>query len=234
MARTWRLVALVSTLALALAACGGGRAATPAPAAQQVLEGSSRAMSEVSAFRFTLENEGGETPLPGGLGLGLRSARGVMVRPDGLRAEIKATTSGFLVEVKVISLGERTYVSNPITGAWQTYERGVSPVAFFDPARGVGLILQSMESPSVAGEGTADGVAAHRVKGRLPAQAAQFIAGSYAEGSVLDAELFIGKSDLLLRRARLAGRITSAEPDGIVRVLTFSEFNQAVTIEPPV
>jgi hypothetical protein len=223
---------LMITLALTVAACSGGERATSAPAGlrvEQVLERSAQAMAGVSTFRFSLENTGGDTPIPGGLGL--RSATGVMAKPDRLSAQVKAMALGFLVEVKVVSVGGKTYMTNPLGSGWQTYDSAVSPVAFLDPAKGVALILQSMQSPVLEGEGQG---AAYRVRGRLPAQTAQFVAGSFAEGAVVDAMLLIGKDDLRLLQATLSGRITKDEPLGIVRTLVFSEFNAPVAIEPPV
>ncbi len=229
------LLPLLGTTALALAACGGGEPATPTPAGlspREVLDGAAEAMAQVASFSYSLDNQGGETPLPAGLSM--KSARGVMVKPDKMTAEIKASFSGFFVEVKVISLGQRTFMTNPITGSWQTFESGLSPVSFFDPAKGVGLILQSLTEASLGEPGVAGGEPAYRVVGRLPAEAVQFMSGSFAEGSVLRAELLIGQDDLLLRRVRLEGRVTDDEPEGIVRVLTFSDFNQTFAIEPPV
>ena len=230
------MIPLLGTTALAVAACGGGDAATAAPppglSPRDVLDSSAAAMVEVSSFRYSLENFGGETPLPAGLSM--RSARGVMAKPDQLTAQISASFSGFRVEVNVISVGQRTYMTNPITGAWQTFDTGLSPVAFFDPAKGVNLILQGMIQPSIGERSEVDGAPAVRIVGQLPAEAVQFIAGSFAEGSVLEAELLIGQEDRLLKQVRLAGRITEGEPDGMVRVLTFSDFNQTFDIKPPV
>ena len=231
------MIPLLGTTALAVVACGGGDAATATPAApglspRDVLDSSAAAMAEVSSFRYSLENFGGETPLTAGLSM--RSARGVMAQPDQLTAQISASFSGFRVEVNVISVGQRTYMTNPITGGWQTFDTGLSPVAFFDPVKGVNLILQGMIQPSIGEPSEVDGAPAVRIVGQLPAEAVQFIAGSFAEGSVLEAELLIGQEDRLLKHVRLAGRITEGEPDGMVRVLTFSDFNQTFDIKPPV
>ncbi len=225
---------LLGATALALSACGG-EAATPTPAglsAREVLDGAALAMADVTSFRFRLENKGGDTPIPGGMAL--RSAEGAMAKPDKLSAEIKAIFSGFLVEVRVVSVDQRTYLSDPITGSWRTYESSVSPIAFFDPAVGVNLILKSMTEVSLGDVAAVGGVPIYRVRGRLPAGAAQFIAGSYAEGSILNAELLIGTRDLFLREIRLEGRVTEEESEGIVRTLSFSDFNKPLTIEPPV
>ena len=219
---------------MALSACSGGARATATPAVrvEDVLVRSASVMTAVDSFRFVLRNEGGETPIPGGFGL--RSAEGVMSKPDRIDVTVKATLSGFIVELHVISVDDTTYMTNPITGAWQTFEVGLSPIAFFDPATGVNLILESMLDPILGENTVVDGVSSHRVTGKLPASAAQFIAGGYIEGAVLDAELLIGEDDSLLRRVELRGVLTEGEPPGIVRVLNFSEFGHAFEIEAPI
>lgn len=189
-------------------------------------------MAQVSSFRFKLESRGGSTPIP--TGLEMSSAEGAMSKPAQVEVKVKARFSGFVVEVRVISVGEVTFMTNPITGQWQRFESGLSPVAFFDPARGVNLVLDSLSKTSLLPDDPVDGVAAYRLRGRLPASAVQFIAGSFVEGSVLDAELWIGKGDFHLRQVRLEGVITPGERPGLVRLLTFTDFNQPFSIQPPI
>ncbi len=188
-------------------------------------------MAEVRSFRFTLVNKDGETPLPDGLGL--RTARGAMAKPDKLDAQVTARVSGFPVEMKVISAEGRTYVTHPLTGRWQTYDFSLSPVAFFDPEKGVVQILRSMQQPSLTPGPRTGGAATSRVTGRLPASAVKFVTGSAIEGAMLDAELLIGSQDGLLREAKFIGHIAVGEPVGMSRVLEFSDFNQSFTIVPP-
>ena len=226
---------LVTTVVL-LSACGGGAAtptlAPPSLSTGEVLLRTSQVMAEVSSFRFDLETQGGATPIP--TGLEMTGAEGVMSQPDRVDVNVKARFSGFVVEVHVISVGEETFMTNPVTGAWQRFESGLSPVAFFDPAQGMALVLDSVSQVSFLPEDTVDGLEAYHLRGRLPASAVQFIAGSFVEGSVLDAELWISREDFHLRRLRLDGQITEGEPPGLVRLLTFSDFDQPFDIQPPI
>ena len=189
-------------------------------------------MAEVASFEFGLESQGGGTPIP--TGLEMTRAQGVMSKPDRIDVKVKARFSGFVVEVHVISVGDETFMTNPITGQWQRVGSGLSPVAFFDPARGVTLVLESVVGATLLGEETVDGAKSHHLGGRLPARAVQFIAGSFVEGSVLEAELWVGTEDFRLRKLRLDGLITEGEPPGLVRVLTFSDFDQPFDIQPPI
>ena len=222
------------TLAVGITACGGGDPVpVPALPVQNVLDQSSERMAALTSFRFDLRNEDGTTPL-GGTGLELRSATGVMVRPDRLDTQVLARFSGFLVQVHVISIGDVTYMTNPLGRNWQVFDGGLSPLAFFDPANGVSLILNSIVEPFILEQTNVDGTPSYRIRGRLPAESVQFIAGGFVEGSMLDAELFIGIDDLLLRRVYLDGRIIAEEPEGINRTLSFSDFNGSFTIVPPI
>jgi len=228
------LLPLLSFSLLLIACSGGDRPAPPPerPTAGEVLARSSKAMADVTSFKFTLESQGGNTPIPAGLEMS--GADGVMAQPDRLDVKVKARFAGFVVEVRVISVGEQTFMTNPLTGAWQRFDSALSPVAFFDPAKGVGLVLDSFTAPELLQDAPIDGAASYHARGRLPGSAVRFIAGSSIEGSVLDAEVWIGKQDLLLRRIRLEGRLTPTEVPGIVRVLSFADFNKPQNIQAPV
>jgi len=222
------------TLAVGITACSGGDTTpVPAPPVEDVLGQSRQRMAALTSFRFDLRNEGGVTPI-GGTGLELRSTTGVMVRPDRLDTQMLTQFSGFLVQVHVISIGDVTYMTNPIGRGWQVFGSGVSPVAFFDPANGVSLILNSVMEPSILEETDVGGTPSYRIRGRIPAESVQFIAGGFVEDTILDAELFIGIEDSLLRRVFLDGRTSDEEPEGINRTLSFSDFNGSFTIVPPV
>lgn len=214
--------------------CGGGKSApagSPTPTAAGVLKHSSRAMADVSTFQFVLASQGGDTPLPGGMALS--GANGVMARPDRVDLTARARFAGFVVEVRVINVAGVTYMTNPLTGGWQRFEGNLNPLAFFDPAQGVTLVLDSVTEPAIVASEPVAGYETYHITGRLPAGAVQFISGSFVEGSVLDADLWIDRDDSLLRKVQLKGRITQGEVDGVVRNLTFSNFNEPVSIQPP-
>lgn len=230
--RTGRM-ALAVVAVVASAACGGSSTPASAPqlSAQQLLDGSATRMGAVDSFRFKLENEGGETPLP--TGLAMRSAQGVMVKPDRLDLQVKALFAGFSVEVRVVNVGPTTYVTDPLTAKWDRYESALSPAAFFDPVKGINSILKDVTDATLDGEASVGGVQTYQLRGKLPAQSVQFLAGSYAEGSVLEAVLNIAKENYLLRQVRLTGQLTAEERPGISRTLTFSDFGQAFDVRPP-
>jgi hypothetical protein len=72
-----------------------------------------------------------------------------------------------------------------------------------------------------------------RVGGSLPVAALESILGSATDGTTVEAELTIDAKTLFLTEAILTGRVTATEPDGVIRTITLSKFNQPLTIVAP-
>ena len=49
----------------------------------------------------------------------------------------------------------------------------------------------------------------------------------------MQVQLTIDVDTLFLKRAVIEGRATATEPDGVVRTITLSNFNESVSIQPP-
>src|ERR1700730_4038830 len=103
------LVALC-LLILTLAACGG----SAAPDAQQLISKAQIAIQKVTAYHFNLATQ---NPGSGGL-LVITGADGDILVPDKLQANAKALIFGSVVNVKIISIGQQQYYTDPITQKW--------------------------------------------------------------------------------------------------------------------
>ena len=68
----------------------------------------------------------------------------------------------------------------------------------------------------------------------MDAEALTSLLGPTLEGVLVDVELTIDVDDLYLLEARVKGRVTSTDEDEIVRTVTMSDFNEPITIEPPI
>ena len=152
-----------------------------------------------------------------------------MVSPDSLAIEFAGTLGNFAVRSSLITLGDDSYMTNPLTGAWEQVSREVSPLGFFDPQRGIGSMMAEVRSPVLAS--MSDGQ--FEIEGSLAVEALEPLLGSGVKGTSVHVRLTIDAETLFLQRAILDGRATATEPDGVVRTITLSEFNERVTIEPP-
>ena len=224
-------------VALALIGCSRGAepepTATPAPTPTpvnpaDVLLRSGEAMAELSAFRFALEHEGdGGTPLSESLTV--TEAEGAVVSPDKLTVEFSGVLGTFAIRSGFITIGDESYMTNPLTGEWEPVAREVSPIGFFDPQRGIASIMAQVERPSLASH--SDGK--YVIDGTLPVSALAPLLGSAAQGDTVSVRLTIDVATLRLERAVIEGRVTAFEEDGVARVIRLWGFDERVEIERP-
>jgi len=164
------------------------------------------------------------------MGLEMTSASGDIVRPSKLKVKVFA---GFL-EAGVITVGEVTFMTNPLTGEWEPLPSEFTAVKLFDPDTGIKAIIDKITSAIKLDEEKVAGVLCYHIKGTLDSgDLSAITCGNAIEGVSIDTEVWIGKEDFLLRRIKLEGQITKDEEPGIVRTLSISNFNQPVTIELP-
>ncbi len=217
-------IILMTTL---LAACATQSALTTT----EIVGQSVAKMDAVNSFHFELKQVGGGTPFASGLEM--NEAFGDIVKPDKLRTEIYASIAGMLAKVEVITVGETTYMTNPLTGGWEPLPGQFSAVSIFDPNIGISAILKGITNPVKLEDGKVAGLDCYRIGGNIASEDLRSITLSSLEGVKIDMEVWIDKEEFLLRQIRLEGQITSDETPGIIRTLTLSKFDQEVNIELP-
>ena len=204
--------------------------ATPTPTPvnpRALLLESGRQMADLHSFHFRLEHRAGSTLLLPNLSI--KRAEGDVVKPDKISAQFTGTFGGFAIKSSLITLGEASFMSNPLTGEWDRVPAEVSPLGFFNPRRGIADVMSQVEGPLLqAGDGHV-----LRLTGRLPAEALVPLLGSTVQGTTVAVELMIRAKDLYLLEAVFTGPVKPGELDSTVRVVTLSRFNEPVSIVPP-
>ena len=225
------LMAAVMALVIGGHACGrSGTAPTPAPPPvdpEALLRESGRVMEDLDFFHFRLEHISGGTHLMPNLSI--EEAEGDVINPDKISAEFSGTYGGFAIKSGLITLGAGSYMTNPLTGKWESLPTDVSPLGFFNPREGIASMMSQIDQVTLLSSGQQT----HRLKGRLPAEALAPLVGTTVEGAIVGVELTIDAKDLYLVEAVFDGRVTPTEPDGTVRVIKLSRFGEPVAIEPP-
>ena len=211
-----------------LVACGDEKE-TSAPDPAQLLQRSIAATRDVKTFHFKLSHENGATPMP--LGLQLTNAEGDVAVPDRLAADVRAKASSITASLKVVSIGDRTWITNPFTRRWQQLPNA-SLRDIADPARLVTSVLGGLTQPAYAGTEEVEGTQTYHLTSTVDAAK---LAGALPgePGNVAKVDLWLGRSDSLPRRVKLSGRLAASEPENIVRDIYLSKFNAAVDIQPP-
>ncbi len=216
-------------LALLVGGCGGGKKAQRLSVAQ-IVDQTTRKTGALKSFHFVFKVE---HPATSAQGLSLTLADGDVIVPDKLRADIAGTLSGVSLKSKLVFVAPKQFLRDPFSGTWRELDTTTSPVGFFDPAKGVLAVIKGSTQLALAGSQTVGGVDAYDLKGKVHARDLTAFLGNPASERLVDVELLVGKSDLLLRRIRLEGPVSNAEPASIARVVDVSKFDEHVTITPP-
>ncbi len=231
-------VAVTGLLAILLiAGCGGDgdkdseHELSPLPP-EEVIATASPRLDELKSFHFELKQKGGGTPIA--MDLELTAASGDIEPPDRLSMKMEATWGKQFMESELVTVGETTYMTNPLSGKWENLSDDFTAVTLFQPDTGIKAVMESVTGLSMLEAEMVGGVLCYHLKGELDSEVLDAIAvGHAAEGLSVDTEIWIGGEDFLLRKVEFDGRITEEEKEGIIRTLEISSFNEPVNIELP-
>lgn len=186
-------------------------------------------MQDLESFRFELtHNEGGTEFIPA---LVVEEAQGDVVKPDRLSLKFSGIFGGgYAIKSTLISVDGTTYMTNPLTGAWQEMDDTVSPLGFFNPTVGISAMMIQLEDPE---EVETDRDDVHRLTGTLPAVALSPLLGTAIQDAYVDVDLTIGADRHYLLEAIVSGRVIESDQEGIVRTIELRDFGEPIVIEAP-
>ncbi len=222
------LVLLVGVVCGALGCQPAPRELTP----KELLDRAADELDKANSAHFSLEQQNGSIQLA--TGVQIVNAEGDVLRPDKLRMKFGLRLAGFSAEAQLIAVGEDLYLTNPLSGQWQKAPAQTGAPRVLDKDRGMSSLLRQVTDPSRVGNETVDGAQSVHVRGRVPAAAFASLTGSTVTASDVPGDLWLGVSDFLPRQVRLEGPIGAGDTAQTVRVLKFSNYNAAVSIEKPI
>ena len=173
-------------------------------------------------------------PDPPGAEVGAMTIAGAVSLPDTMQFTLSVGAGGFRLEIPSIQIGDDIYVKDPLLNAWYKDSAG--------SAAGEGLLaieqLKQVDEP-LSGSATLSGVAALDDGTRvyeLLAEVSDVLVGSLdleqlgaRSGS---ASVLVGVEDFLSREINVEIENQDGRLETLVAI-TFSGFNDPVTIEPP-
>ncbi len=204
---------------------------------EALLESAALAMEDVDSFHFEMDM----TIKAGVEGMSMEillNAMGDFQLPDRSKGTMEYTLAGLNIQTEYVQIGTAFYVTDPFTGEWVAATEGESVMPFdsttmfLEPA--LDIQLQDL---ALLGVETLDGVQTLRVSGLVPAS--MFAMG--IEGvEDLQAELWVGVEDHLVRRMSITGELSgdllgmgSGQPGALSLTMNLSNYNAPVTIEAP-
>lgn len=226
-----RFAAALALLAVVLAACSGPGAAKPSRLSeQQIAQQAVDKLGALNSFHFDLSTDNGGKP--SGSGFALISAKGDAARPDKLSAALQASVGGFTAALSYVSIGDKHYMTDPISRQWMEVPAQFNTIAVFSPETGAPAIVKSMQGLNEHGIEKVDGVDSYHLSGTVPGSVLQPLLGASAS-SELGVDVWVGVSDLLTRKIVLTGPMFQGEASDTVRTLLLSQFDKPVTITAP-
>ncbi len=212
-----------------------GAACAPAPrelTPREVLDRAADELDKANTAHFTLEQQNGSVQLAAGVQI--VNAEGDVQRPDKLRMKFTLRLAGFSAESQLIAVGEDLFLTNPLSGQWQKAPAATGAPRVLDKERGMSSLLRKVTDPQKVGNETLDGVQTQHFKGSVPAASFGAMTGGQVTATSVPGDLWVGNGDFLPRQVRLEGPIGAGDTTATVRVLKFSQFNAAVTIDRPI
>lgn len=217
--------------------------ATPAGKANavQLLNDAATVMTELETFQFTIVTAEGETVIFEGLTIDEIS--GVVRRPVDFETTVTVAVPFATLDLRAVSLGNEVWIEVPTigesAGGWTSLGSSEGIVSLLNPDV---LILESVryiDNAVIAGTDELDGVPVTIVMGTVDFQE---IATSLArDDAVVQSEIAEGPVDLeivideenRIRQIEMAGPLLVSEAGEVVRLVTFSGFNEPVEITEP-
>lgn len=225
-------------LALLFAACGGrlgrgGATATATPTPKQRLDTAAARLQAVDTFHFLLTHQNGASSIAEGLQM--TRAEGDFERPDRFSARVNASFQGLPVAVKVINVGDKTWITNPLLSGdhFQPLPNGPQTTAILDPNSGLLRVAHDMQNPRLGGTERIGNLDTLVMQGTVDAGTLQSVATDAESGRQVPTRVWVGKDDSLVYRIRIDGPLSASEPKNIARQVDLSNFNEKVDVEPP-
>lgn len=232
------LVAMSALTACSLGSVVGGSEYTPG--AQSLLQEAKKAMDADAAFHFTLKVDHAGAPSAGTVAL--LAATGDARRPDQAKGTATVSMGGPDIAVQFISSGDQQWVQSPLNPQWvPTGQAGINLGHVFDPATGISALLNALQKTGanngqdmVAGDGDC-----WIVEGTLPPSAVAAVVGVTPSGTapvdttVCVAKTLDGQGLRQLYELIVKGVVTAGDTAQTTRTVTFSKFNETITIQPP-
>ena len=234
--------ALLAASALAISACGGSGSSEPTeptvPAdATSIVAASARAMGETTSVRFELRRAGAPVFIDEFEKLTLNSAVGQFTVPGSAQAVLEVGVEGGLTtELGAIAVDDEVWLSNPITGVFETLPAGydIDPSLFFDPVNGWQPLMENLSDVSFVGTETRDGNSRYHIAATAPAEQVEVITARLVRNQDVEIEFWIQPVTGEVREAKFSAEIPNDSGSAEVQwTLLLSDYGKEFDIQPP-
>lgn len=232
-----RRVAAATMALVLLSACGSSAASEPSgptipPDPQAIVEASAIAMGQVTSVRFELDREGAPVYIDSFESISINSAVGQFSVPRSAQAVLEVEVNGSLTtELGAIALDDEVWLSNPVTGEFETLPPGydIDPSLFFDPENGWRPLMANLSDVELVGLEDRGGDRYH-IRGTAPAEQVEIITARLVRDQPVEIDFWLHPVTGLVRSAEFTTPFSGGDVDWS---LELSEYGEDFDIEPP-
>jgi lipoprotein LprG len=223
---------------LTLGACGGSSAdAEPTgptlPAdASQILAASAVAMGDVTSVRFELARTGERVYIDQFASIAIDKIVGEFTVPQSAQAALDVEVNDSLkTQLAAIAIGDEVWLSNPITGEFETLPEGydIDPSAFFDPEDGWRPLLNDLTDVSLVGREDRGGDRYH-VRGTATKEQMRIITAGLVRNQDVEIDFWIQPVTALVHSVEFSTDLGDGPIDWS---LELSRYGDEFSIVPP-
>lgn len=206
--------------------------------AVKLLNTAAQAMGALKSFHFDVETTRGESSA---MGLNLKKISGDVQRPLDFQTDISVDIPFGSITVRAVGVNGKFYIQDPFskTESWKTFNASSDILALVNPDVIILMAVNLISDAKIDGSEKFDGVEAQRITGNVDFKSvAQKLGGGataltdqLAQGPI-PVTTWVSKDNMILG-IEIDGPLLAAEADNVVRLVSFSAFNQPVTIEAP-
>jgi len=204
----------------------------PKPTAQQVLSAIQKNFRSVTTFHVIMkvENLGKASASQ----IQIRSADGDVIMPDKVKAQANVLFSGEPVTIKLISIGNVQYITDPITGQWRVVKGVLNAGTLTNPDTGIISLTHKLQNLTGPTDDVVNSVPCWRVNGLLDAKNLAFLTGGgVPAGTMLQTSVCVGKADGLPYQLTVVGQAARSDTTQTSRSFAISGYNENITITAP-
>lgn len=226
----YQVLTILLMVAFMLAACGGGSSAM-SPA--ELIAASATHMNELPGFEFGLSYDGDPVVMDADGLTSFTSATGQFNAPDEVSATVKASAAGMVVEISMISIEGRQWITNPLTGSWLevTGQFTLEPANILNGETGLfASIADGLAEITLVGEEEleeAPGLTLNHLEGTMTGEPIHDLSGGMIDPGTLTIDLWIDAGTLDLHRVQVE------DATGGVWQLDVWNFGSTFDIQPP-
>lgn len=228
---------ILAVLAILLAGCGGLLGGEDSP--QTTLADAVDHMNSLDGYQFQLSHEGPPVYVDAEDTTEFLNASGHFVAPDEVETTIKISLQSIVAEISVISLGERQWASNPLTGSYQEIDDTFSyrPATFFNPESGffatLGREITGLEQVGEEELEEMPGLKLQHLTGMIPGDVISEVSYGLIEVESIHVDLWVDPGANEIHRVSLTDPSTSDAEEPSVWQLDFWNFGETKVIEAP-